>query len=119
MQALVPPPEGRHAYYGWLATNRDLAALDLAAKSGRDELDPVDSHRFTLFTQAVFREWENAHYQFERGLFTPEEYEARFARWRAVVGFQGGVREAWMETRDGFAPSFRAEIDAIVAEVGG
>ena len=30
-----------------------------------------------------------------------------------------GVRDIWMARRETFAPSFRAEIDRIVAEVGG
>ena len=70
------------------------------------------------YVQGVVREWENSQYQTERGLFTPEEYEARVERWRAGVRLPA-FREFWEGDRLQFAPSFRAEIDRIVAEVGG
>ncbi len=38
--------------------------------------------------------------------------------WRVNMGSLG-YREGWTGTRETFAPSFRAEIDRIVAEVGG
>ena len=66
----------------------------------------------------MFREWENSHSQYERGLFTPEEFEPRIERWRLNMAFPG-FQEVWEATRMTFAPSFRAEIDRIVAEVGG
>ena len=66
----------------------------------------------------VLREWENSRYQYERGLFTPEEFEARLVRWQVTMT-QPGFREVWEGSREFYAPSFRAEIDRIVAEVGG
>ena len=66
----------------------------------------------------ILREFENSHYQYERSLFTPDEFGARLFTWRRVMG-QQGARDIWVNEREAFAPSFRAEIDRIVAEVGG
>jgi hypothetical protein len=102
-------------FYGWVATNRDLATVyDLGL---RDELDdPVDRRMFIMFLQGVFREWENSHYQFSQGLFTAEDFQARVNRWSALLGTEF-ARSFWDRNRESFAPSFRAEIDRIVAEV--
>ena len=56
--------------------------------------------------------------QYERGLFIPEEFEARVVRWRLNMR-NPGYRDVWETNRETFAPSFRAEIDRIVADVGG
>jgi hypothetical protein len=66
--------------------------------------------------QANFREWENSFYQYERGLFTAEEFEARRVRWRANMALTPWA-ELWPTIREQFAPSFRAEVDRIAGEV--
>ncbi len=61
-------------------------------------------------------------YQFERGLFTEDEFEVRRETWRYMMGddFVGPpFRNTWDSIRELFAQSFRAEIDRIVGEVGG
>jgi hypothetical protein len=60
---------------------------------------------------------ENSHYQYERGLFTPEVFEPRVERWRVNMSNPGfrGYRE---RSRQTYAPSLRAEIDRIVSEGG-
>ena len=73
---------------------------------------------YDTLMQAIFREWENSHYQYERGLFTEDEFQGRLTTWRFSMAGPG-YRDVWMRTRERFAPSFRAEIDRIVAEVGG
>ena len=62
--------------------------------------------------------YENSHHQFERGLFGFEDFEPRIQPWRSALGTVG-FREVWAQVRMSYAPSFRAEIDRIVAEVGG
>ena len=71
---------------------------------------------YFAIVQAHLREWENSHYQYESGLFTVDEFEPRIERWRGSMTLPG-FREAWARARQGFSPSFRAEIDRIVAEV--
>ena len=71
---------------------------------------------YSLLMQGVMREWENSLYQHEEGMFTPEEFEPRIAIWEVAMATQG-ARDVWALRRQTFAPSFRAEIDRIVAEV--
>ena len=40
---------------------------------------------FVSLATGILREYENSHYQYERGLFTPEEFEVRVVRWRTTV----------------------------------
>ncbi len=85
---------------------------------GIAEFPVASGARYRFLVLGILREFENSHYQYEKGLFTPDEFEARLSTWRRVMGFQGTL-EVWANEREAFAPSFRAEIDRIVAEVGG
>ncbi len=111
--------EKQMTYLGWVAGNRDLAGVQARGQfGGTAGLDTAEAQMFRLYTNGMFREWENSHSQYERGLFTPEEFEPRIETWRLNMG-SPGYREVWAGRRETFAPSFRAEIDRIVAEVGG
>ena len=109
--------EKQMMFIEWLATNRDLAEVVTTAETAPGELDPVDQRVWAWFVEGLLREYENSHYQFERGLFTGEEYDARVNAWRFGLEFPA-FRAVWTEVRQMYAPSFRAEIDRIVAEVG-
>ena len=109
--------EKQMTYLGWIATSRDLAGVHVRGESGLIELDETERRMYSLLVNGMLREWENSLYQYERGLFTPEEFEPRMERWRLSMAFPG-FREVWAGTRETFAPGFRAEIDRIVAEVG-
>ncbi len=73
---------------------------------------------YTFPVLGILREYENSQYQYEQGLFTSAEFEARLASWRRGMQNQGW-RQVWAGSREQYAPSFRAEIDRIVAEAGG
>ena len=108
--------EKQMEFSSWVATNRDLAQVTLSSRAALAELDPVDRQMLSFFQHGLMREWENSHYQYQQGLFTPEEFEARVERWRQTMSLPG-YREYWEGQREIFAPSFRAEIDRIVMEV--
>ena len=108
--------EKQMEYMGWVATSRDLAGVNARGQSGMADLDSEEQQMFRLLTNAQFREWENSHYQYEAGLFTPEEFEARTQTWRYNLAYPG-YREVWEGRSDTFAPNFRAEIDRILAEL--
>lgn len=69
----------------------------------------------TRFLNALFREWENSHYQYQRGLFTEDEYEARTRVWRGLMD-RPFLKDRWIEDRQGYATSFQSEIDRIIEE---
>ena len=102
-------------FSSWVATNRDLAEVLAKAPNGLAELDSADFQMLSFFLHGLIREWENSDYQYQRGLFTAEEFEARLERWRQSIS-SPAFRAYWEGQRQTFAPSFRAEIDRIVAE---
>jgi hypothetical protein len=111
--------EKQMEYYGWVATSPDLA--DVFARGNRlgaRELEGGEFMMYTYVVQGILREYENSFYQYTQGLFTAEEFQARLERW-AVGMSERGWRDIWSSARLGFSPSFRAEIDRIVAEVAG
>ena len=98
----------------WVATEIDLA--DTIAKVGAAEpLTPGEAVQHAYFLAGVWREWENSHYQFEQGLFDRDEFEPRMNRWVSTMRVKP-VRDAWIATRMNYSPSFRAEVDRIVAQ---
>ena len=101
-----------------IGSNREAADVWARGNADLDALDSTEQQMYRGLSGAVIREFENSHYQYELGLFTSEEYEARVTRRRRVMSNQG-QREVWASNRETFAPSFRAEIDRMVAEVGG
>jgi hypothetical protein len=115
--------EKQMEYLGWQATSPELSAAMYEARDAGtvQGLTPAEQGQVVGWLGGQFREWENSYYQYERGLFTPEEFEARYARWRGLLArsdSEGALyRGFWGAARSEFAPSFRAEIDRIVAEV--
>lgn len=108
--------EKQMEYYGWLANNRELAEVVVTATAtGVDHLDPVEQRMWTGFAVAALREWENSHYQYQRGLFSAVEYEGRVANMRAMINTPG-FRWVWRNERDKFSAAFRDVIDGFLAE---
>ena len=102
-----------------ISGNRDLADVYQRGNNvGLEGLEQPEQTMYRLTVAAIFREFENSFYQYERGLFTEEEFLARTQFWRDRMRTRG-YRSYWDALRQTFAPSFRAEIDRIVAEVGG
>ena len=106
-------------YSEWVATNRDLSEVLTRGQAGIGGLDNVEGRMFRPHVQGMLREYENSHYQYERGLFTPKEFEPRRRAWGGGFRNSQGWRDTWADSRENYSPSFRAEIDRIVAEVGG
>jgi hypothetical protein len=102
----------------WIGTNPASAEVwERGNFQGLASLtEPGERAMFTVLFQGHLREWENSLYQFERGLYTEEEFVPRTQVWRDMI-VSPGYLEAWAIYRNRFAPSFRAEIDRIVAEV--
>jgi len=98
----------------WVATEIELADT-IAKVSAGEALTSGEAVQHAYFLAGVWREWENSHYQFEQGLFDRDEFEPRMNRWVSTMRVKP-VREAWIATRLNYSPSFRAEVDRIVAQ---
>lgn len=97
----------------WVTTEMDLANTIAKVNAGL-RLEPGERVMYAYFLAGNWREWENSYYQFQQGLFDRDEFEPRMDRWRATM--RGKVaRDNWLATRSNYSPTFRAEVDAIVA----
>ena len=80
-------------YLGWRATSPELAAVLAKADSvGSDGLSVAERQQWSGYYGGQLREWGNSFYQFERGLFTRDEFEARREFWRGVMGRSEDLR---------------------------
>lgn len=110
--------EKQMSYLELVAATPHLAeAMDVGGFLGMEALDPTGRRMLASHLLAVFREWENSHYQYEQGLFSAEEYEARRSVWIAMMAGTQAARDVWSGVGDWHSPNFRAEVDAIVAEI--
>jgi len=103
---------------GWQATVPELATIHAKARNG-EELSTAELLQLSGYVLAQFREWENSHYQFSAGLFSPPEFEARRESWRILLSgaSSSAYITTWQMFRLTFAPSFRADIDRLLAEL--
>ena len=107
-----------------LASSPELAAVManiVAASEGRAATEEdLEAVSFFGYAQAVLRAYEDEYFQYQEGLFGEAEMESRRWNWRFLLGTSAlaeGVRGVWAQNREGYPPGFRAEIDAIVAEI--
>ena len=101
----------------WVATNKYTAEVMTLAAAGKLEPNTPEYNSFLFLNQGIFREWENSYYQYERGLFEPEEFEPRKDRWRRVMANEP-VRDYWKMSRDEYSPGFRKVLDEIFSQTG-
>ena len=113
--------ENTMEYASLMATAEGVAnAMTTASEEGVESLSGQQRIHLAGYTHAQFRAWENEYYQNKVGLFTEEEFLARKLTWRRrlLTSSFGEVQwRAWENNRLTFAPDFRAEIDAILAEI--
>jgi hypothetical protein len=110
--------EKQMMFAGWIGTNSEVASL--FSRGNAEGLGGLAEDgeliQYIILVAGDMREWENSYYQYEQGLFTTEEFEARSGRWRIEMRARG-YRDVWAGNRELFAPGFRAEIDRIVDDL--
>ncbi len=96
-----------------VVTNPQLASLLHKVNSG-EVLTPEESIQFQHREIAMFRYFENVHYQYRQGLYDESEFSAQREAWRA---YWPPLRiRFWCEYRSTMSPAFRAEIDGLIGE---
>jgi len=60
------------------------------------------------------RLWENEWYQYQQGLFEPEEFEPRIYIWERIINGAPGMQRVWEEQREAYSPEFQALIDSLI-----
>ena len=65
---------------------------------------------------AMFRYWENVHYQYRLGLYDESEFSKQKDAWRAYVNQSQAVADQWCSIRQFVADAFAAEINELLVE---
>jgi len=105
--------EKQMVFAGWIGTSPQTADVFERGREGYSHLAPGEMTQFTFLAAAMLREWENTSYQYERGLFTEEEFSARMARWENNLA-RPGIQEYWSRNQESFASRFRTQVDSII-----
>ena len=98
---------------GELASNGDLADLTRRARCGGLE-SGLEEDRYFSHVNSRLRYWEDAHFQYRRGLFDEVEFSAQREAWRAFIQPRA-TQEAWNRMKLSFSSEFVREIDALIA----
>ena len=95
-----------------VVTNPQLASLIHKVESG-DVLTSEESIQFRYRQIAMFRYFENVHYQYRQGLYDEAEFSTQREAWRA---YKTPARvEFWCGYRLTVSSDFRAEMDDLLA----
>ena len=94
------------------ASNEQLADVMYRASSG-EELTPRESLQFQMRTNALFRYWEDVHYQYRVGLYDEIEFARQKGAWKAAFAKSKAMGTYWCEVRALYSPEFMAEMDRL------
>jgi hypothetical protein len=96
-----------------VAENEQLAHLVRRGDAG-DELSIDQQYRYERFTRAMFRYWEDVHYQYRLGLYDESEFVKQRVAWASYLArSEGGVAQ-WCASRDQFSPDFQREMNDLL-----
>jgi len=95
------------------AANPQLAEVLFRAKAGA-ALTPTEMFQFELRTNALFRYWEDVHYQYRLGLYDDVEFIKQRDAWRASIGSSVLAQAYWCRVRLLYSPEFMAAMDALL-----
>jgi hypothetical protein len=98
-----------------VAGDPQLANLIRRADNGED-LTPDEDKQYGHRSAAMFRYFENVHYQFRQGLYDEAEYFAHKDAWRVFFAKSKTAAKNWCNYREIVSSSFRAEIDSVMSE---
>ena len=106
--------EKQIALFEWWATSTENNRVRILGDRLELDLDSPEAAQYAWMIAGNLRLWENEWYQYQRGLFEPEEFEPRLNIWRRMVNSPGVVR-VWNEgQREAFSPEFAALIDSLI-----
>jgi hypothetical protein len=79
-----------------------------------ERLTDDEQFQFRIRSNALFRYWEDVHYQYRQGLYDEVEYSRQKAAWKATFASSVGLVNYWHEARTLYSPLFASEIDALL-----
>jgi len=99
------------------AANEQLA--DTRRRFGEGEqLTPTELNQMWSWENAIFRYWENVHYQYRNGLYDEVEFLAQREAWRNSMRRSRAHRYHWCDWGNTYSPKFRADMDELMPAGG-
>ena len=98
-----------------VASDPQLANLVRRADNG-EELSPDEEKQYAHRSAAMFRFFENVHYQYRNGLYDEFEYQAHRDAWQAFFASSATAARNWCDYRKIVSPSLKTEIDSLISE---
>ena len=95
------------------ASNSQLASVLRRGGLG-ERLTDDEQFQFRIRSNALFRYWEDVHYQYRQGLYDEVEYSRQKAAWKATFASSVGRVNYWHEVRTLYSPLFASEIDGLL-----
>ena len=95
------------------AANAQLMDVLVRAENG-EELTMSEVWQYQARTNALFRYWENVHYQFRQGLYDQAEFSSQKVTWERVLTNYSHMRRYWCAFRSDYSADFAAELDSLV-----
>ena len=95
------------------ASNAQLADVLLRGVSG-EALTPTEAFQFELRTNALFRYWEDVHYQYRVGLYDDVEFARQRDAWKVSLTRSQLGRDYWCRVRLLYSPDFASEMDSLL-----
>ena len=95
------------------ASNEQLAGVLLRGISG-ETLTPTELFQFEMRTNALFRYWEDVHYQYRVGLYDDIEFARQRDAWKVSLTRSQLGRDYWCRVRLLYSPEFAGEMDSLL-----
>ena len=96
------------------AQNLQFASVMRRGHAG-EELSPDELAQFNLQSNALFRYWENVHYQYREGLYDDVEFSSHRDAWAGYLGDSQATVSFWCRYRGTYSPEFREALDEVLS----
>ena len=90
-----------------------LLADIMGRRHNGEELSEAENRQFNHRATAMFRYFENVHYQYRQDLYAESEYMTQREAWRSFLRAEG-YEENWCSGRDLYSPEFRVAFDDLL-----
>ena len=95
------------------ADNKQLASVLYRGIKG-EPLTPTEKFQFEMRANALFRYWEDVHYQYRVGLYDDVEFSRQRDAWRASMAISELGIEYWCRVQQLYSPEFANEMNALI-----
>ena len=79
-----------------------------------EELTPSEHFQYASRIRAMYRYFENVHYQYRNGLYEESEFERQTVAWKNYVARSGAAVEVWCSYRDSVSMEFAERMNGLL-----